>query len=468
MNTYVQNYWSLYLEFIRDFESITYNGFSLSYLVHFPALIRNNPEIWRQLDKDTFAKKLTRRIDDQSEVQQLFDQYIHSQRKETGNANKSNKVLFIDDQLLRIPPEILNNYFNPSKTVVVKTNHKKSPQDSSLNMPVHYVNDYLPNVNAATIHMRLQVKKLLESYKDHHLYQKPEFQKNLFNRMSTVINQIEICNNILKDIPTSCIVISSPNHFSRVVTFVAAKRGIPTICTQHGIIGNEFGYIPKIANIDAVYGQYEVDWYKALGVKEEALEITGHPRFDQAFQPRPISRVTFDKSLGLDHNKKTLLVVVRGERNISKWETLLETISASKEFEWNIVLKDFPNTDTHELERRFPFIQSAGSYDLYETLLHVDCVVSYPSTVGLEAMLVNKPVFIMQNKLLSYTGYFDRLGELVQKDPEKLAALIIKFINDPKWSQEVDERRDKFISYAYPDIGLSSERLYDLIHKLST
>ncbi|NIK12258.1 CDP-glycerol glycerophosphotransferase family protein [Alkalibacillus almallahensis] len=468
MNTYVQNYWSLYLEFIRDFESITYNGLSLSYLVHFPALIRNNPEVWKQLDTDTFAKQLTRRIDNQSKVQQLFDQYIQSQRKETRKANKSDRVLFINDQLLRIPPETLNHYFNPSKTVVVKTNQKKSPQDPSLNMPVHYVNDYLPNVNTATTHMRLQVKKLLKSYKDHHLYQKPKFQKMLFNRMSTAINQIEICNNMLKDIPASCIVISSPNHFSRVVTFVAAKRGISTICTQHGIIGNEFGYIPKIANIDAVYGQYEVDWYKALGVKEEALEITGHPRFDQAFQPSPISRATFDKSLGLNHNKKTLLVVVRGERNISKWETLLEKISASKEIKLNILLKDYPNTETHALERKFPFIKSSGSYDLYETLPHVDGVVSYPSTVGLEAMLVDKPVFIIQNRLLSYTGYFDELGELVQKDPEKLADLIIKFFYDPKWNKEVSEIRKKFIEYAYPDLGLSSERLHKLIKKFST
>ncbi|WP_411953832.1 hypothetical protein ACKXGF_11365 [Alkalibacillus sp. S2W] len=181
MNTYVQNYWSLYLEFIRDFQSVTYNGIALSYLVHFPALIRNNPEVWRQLDTDAFAKKLTRRIDDQSEVQQLFDQYIQSKRKGNRVANKSGKVLFVDDQLLRIPPKILNKYFDPSKTVVVKTNDKKLPHEPSLNMPVHYVNDYLPNMNTATTHMRLQVKKLLESYKDHHLYQKPDFQKMLFN-----------------------------------------------------------------------------------------------------------------------------------------------------------------------------------------------------------------------------------------------------------------------------------------------
>ncbi|WP_411953830.1 hypothetical protein ACKXGF_11355 [Alkalibacillus sp. S2W] len=161
------------------------------------------------------------------------------------------------------------------------------------------------------------------------------------------------------------------------------------------------------------------------------------------------------------------MVVVRGERHISKWETLLEKISASKEFEFNILLKDFTNTDTYELEKKFTFIKSTQSYGLYEALPHVDCVVSYPSTVGLEAMLVHKPLFIMQNKLLSYTGYFDRLGELVQKDPEKLADLIIKFFNEPKWTKEVSEIRVKFIEYAYPDLGLSSDRLLALINKVS-
>ncbi|MFP3490959.1 CDP-glycerol glycerophosphotransferase family protein, partial [Staphylococcus sp. SIMBA_130] len=77
-------------------------------------------------------------------------------------------------------------------------------------------------------------------------------------------------------------------------------------------------FIPKIATIDAVYGNYEVEWYKRLGVAKKTVAITGHPRFDQAFQPSTVKKSTFYKQLGLDKNKKTIMIVVRGNRDIVK------------------------------------------------------------------------------------------------------------------------------------------------------
>ncbi|MEC5424233.1 hypothetical protein QGM71_12100 [Virgibacillus sp. C22-A2] len=465
MNTYVKNYWSLYLDFIHDFQNLKYSGFSLSYLVHFPALIRKNPEIWKALYDESFTNRLTRQVKDQQEFQDVFDKYFQSHRKKSFVKNENRKVVVIADRLIRFPSRTFDDYFKPHKTVLIHTNKNKSIEPAANNIPTKYISDYKPDIKRETIQVKNKARALLKSFKGHHLYKEENFQKVLLTKLEAIINQIEICKKILKDVPASCIVVSSPNHFGRVVALVAAEQGIATICMQHGIIANEFGYIPKIATIDAVYGQYEVDWYRKLGVAKKSLAIIGHPRFDQAFQSQTSNRIDFNKELGLDNRKKTLLVVVRGDRNIGKWKILLDTIS--KELDLNILVKDFPNTNPHELTKAFPYVHSTQAFDLYDILPNVDCVVSYTSTVGLEAMLMKKPVFILHNTLPSYTGYFDDLGDVVQKDPKKLGGLIVKYYNDPAWSRHVDGKREKFLHYAYPDLGMSGERLSKLVNRLT-
>lgn len=466
MNTYVKNYWSLYLNFIHDFKKLKYSGFSLSYFVHFPALIRNNPEIWKAFYDESFTKQLTRQVKNQKEFQAEFNRYIQSHRKKASVKNEYGKVVVIADRLIRFPPKTFEEYFEPSKTVQIKTNGKNKSNEPATNIPTKYISDYKPDMKKTIIQVQNQARTLLKSYNGHHLYKEGNFQKSLLTKLAASINDIEICKSILKDTPASCIVVSSPNHFSRIVALVAAEQGIPTICMQHGIIANEFGYIPKIATVDAVYGQYEVDWYEKLGVPKGSLEIIGHPRFDQAFQSSTIKRTNFNKQLGLDNRKKTLMIVVRGNRSIGKWKILLDTISIGLDL--NVLIKDFPSKIPNELDKMYPFVHSSQALDLYDILPNVDCVVSYTSTVALEAMLLKKPVFILHNTLPSYTGYFDGLGEVVQKDPKKLGELIVKYFNDPSWGKHLNKKRENFLDYAYPDLSMSGERLSKLINRLTS
>lgn len=461
MNTYAKNYWSLYLDFIQDFEKLKYNGLPLSYIVHFPSLIRKNTEIWNELHNKEFAGQLRNQVKDQKEFQEVFDKYIQSLKKKTFVKNKHGKVIIIADRLIRIPRKTFDDYFDPLQTLIIMTGTKL---DKATNIPTKYISDYKSETKKAVIEGENQARAIFKSYEGHHLYKEENFKEIFLNKISAVINQIEIINNILGEVSASCIVVSSTNHFGRVVASVAAEKGIPTICMQHGIIGNEFGYMPKIATVDAVYGNFEVDWYKNLGVPKESLEIIGHPRFDQAFEPSTITKSKFDKQLGLDEGKKTLLIVVRGNRNIGKWKILIDTIS--NQLDINILIKDFPNDTPHALNKEFPFVNSTEAFDLYDILHNVDCVVSYTSTVALEAMLADKPVFILHNKLPSYTDYYNTLDELVQIDPQKLGELIIKYFNDPSWGGYVKEIRENFLSYAYPDFSKSSERLKNLIDRV--
>ncbi|WP_027963777.1 CDP-glycerol glycerophosphotransferase family protein [Halalkalibacillus halophilus] len=467
MNTYIKNYWSLYLEFILDFQKVTYRGLSLSYLIHFPSLIRKRPEVWNAFHQDAFAERLARQITDQKEFQQIFTQYFQSHKQSPSAKKAEGKVIVIGDRLIRLPDQTYQDYFPPSNTVIVKTSNKEKSIITPTRIPNKYISEYQINIKKQKIIIQNQLRQILKAYKGHHLYGKEYFQKLLLRKAADVANQIEISNRMLDDVTASCIIISSPNHFSRVVALVAAERGIPTICIQHGIVANEFGYLPKIATVDPVYGQYEVDWYKKMGAPVESLEIIGHPRFDQLFENKIPNKQNMYKKLGLNTKKKTLMVIVRGNRHIEKWKILLDTISKSKELDMNILIKDFPSNPSHELVKRYPFAQSTKNEELYDLLPIVDGVISYTSTVGLEAMLIHKPVFIMHTRLPSYTGYFDALGEAVQKDPQRLAVQIINYFNDESWKKSIDNAREEFLKYAYPNVGSSGNRLQELVNRLS-
>ncbi|MGJ9458024.1 CDP-glycerol glycerophosphotransferase family protein [Oceanobacillus sp. CF4.6] len=473
MNTYVKNYWSLYLDFLRDFQKLNYKGFSLSFICHFPSLIRKNTEIWKDLYDEKFTERLKNEVENQKEIQEVFNKYIQSHKKKPVAKNKLGKVVVNYDTLLRFPKKTFDDHFDRSKTMIVmagnKNNKRPSPNVNTkkmlFNLPVNYLSDYKIDTKKAILQLRTQARSMFKSYKDHHLYKDKNFQTLFLKKIAEIVNCIEQSIHFYDEVLVSCLLVASTHSYiSRILLLVAAERGIPTICIQHGILANEFGFIPKIATIDAVYGNYELDWYKRLGVSKKSIAITGHPRFDQAFQPSTVKRSTFYKKLGLDKNKKAILIVVRGNRDIAKWRILIDTIS--KSLNLNIVIKDYPIKTTHDLSKEFPFVRSSQDYDLYDILPNVDVIVSYPSTVCLEAMLVNKPLFVLNKKLPSYTGYYNGLDDLAQKDPKKLGELVIKYFTDLNYKNKVKEKRENFLRVAYPDFSMSGERLKKLINRL--
>ncbi|WP_157087621.1 hypothetical protein [Oceanobacillus damuensis] len=454
---------------------MNYRGFTISYICHFPSLIRNNTVLWNDLYDEKFTKRLKNQVKEQKEIQEAFNNYIQSHKKKPLVKIKHGKVVVNYDTILRFPVKTFDDYFDRSKTMIVMAGSKKNKKKSSsantynkmlYNIPTKILSNYEINTKKAVIQLQNQARAMFKSYKGHHLYKDEKFQILFLKKITEIVNCIEQSILFLDDVSVSCIVFSNTHSYiSRILALAAAEKGIPTICMQHGIIGNEFGYIPKIAAINAVYGNFEVRWYKKMGVPKNSLAIIGHPRFDQAFMSPKITRSKFYKQLGLDKSKKTVMLVVRGNRDIAKWRILIRMIS--KKLKINILIKDFPSKNPHALTKEFPSVHSTQSYDLYDILPNVDLVISYPSTVALEAMLLNKPLFILDKKLPSYTGYYNSLDEVVQKDPEKLGKLAVRYFNDPNWGIYVQEKKRNFLRNAYPDFSMSGKRLKRLINSLT-
>jgi len=502
MDISLKNYWSLYVNFLNDFERLKYRGFSLSYFCHLPSFVIGNEQIWNTLSDIHFAEKLQKKVHDQKEFQEVFNQFVQSHERKALAQNKHGKVVVHVDKLLRFPTNMLKDYFDRTNTIQVisneigkrkgvnipaqrkKTNKaialtnnividgekikkKHTPLRSMINdIPVYYLSNYKIDIEKAVIQIQNQARVIIQSYKAHHLYTDVHFQTWLLNKIAAVVEQIEMSFLFLQDVPASCIIVSTTHSYkSRILALVAMEKGIPTICMQHGIISSELGYIPKIATIDALYGNFEVDWYKKIGVPAHSLEVIGHPRFDQALTQSTITRNTFNSTLGLDPKKKNVMIVVREKHHMDKWRIVIETIS--KKLSLNILIKNYPSKQPHPLTEEFSYVHSTQAYPIYDIFPNVDAVVAYSSTVGLEAMLANKPVFILEEGFVGYTEYFTMLGKLAQSDPQKLGEIIVTYFTDPQLKNYAVNKRKKFLQYMYPDSLKSAERLVSLIHRLT-
>ncbi|MBP2078002.1 CDP-glycerol glycerophosphotransferase family protein [Oceanobacillus polygoni] len=477
MNTTSRNYWSLYVEFLEAFEVLKYKGFSIPYLCHFRSLNHENHYIWDHLSSEEFIKSLSHEVKDKKTLQQIFSTYkqSHINRKKSKLSKKAShangKVVLYDAyNLIRFPKEIITKHFPPTATIFLQDYKLKEKPKVIKGIPVegipsHYLNEYSADVSLNIQILKGKADEIISNYTNHPMFNDATFKKYFYMQIEGIVNRIEEANRYFRMNPVSCIIFSSTHYYQcRTIAMVAAEMGIPTICMQHGIIGDERGYMPKIADVDAVYSNFELNWFKQLGISDQAVEVIGHPRFDTIHQDPSISKNELENELELKKNKKMILMIVRGKTQIENWERLIKKLDESGDY--NIVIKDYPYL-THQLTTISPNVYPSKDIQLYDLIHHSDLVVSYISTVGLEAMIAKKPVFVLSTPFPTYTGYFDSLGELAQSDPLTISKMINNYFRDGKFKELVEEKREAFLSQAYPAAKPSGDRLVDLINWLA-
>lgn len=111
--------------------------------------------------------------------------------------------------------------------------------------------------------------------------------------------------------PSSLIVLEDVTAFSRSMCQVLRNRGIPIVVVQHGIQTNDhagFFVMPKVGDVQAVWGEYYRRWSIDRGKPDEAEVVTGSPKHDRLRNLTPIDRQRVCRRFGLDTRLKVVLV----------------------------------------------------------------------------------------------------------------------------------------------------------------
>ncbi|MBU8907592.1 capsular polysaccharide export protein, LipB/KpsS family [Desertibacillus haloalkaliphilus] len=312
-------------------------------------------------------------------------------------------------------------------------------------------------------------EKRFKQLQNHIVFGDSYFQKKFIKVIPSITRDVVAMDQFLSEVPISCVLVSDSGNL-RVPQLHPRSWGIPTISLQHGLLLTWQARMPVLATKKAVYGQFEMDLFKGKGVNKESIVITGHPRFDESATKK-------EQSIQLKESTPLKVLIATQPKNNKKvWEKFIEY--AIKEFQVSIVIKPHPKErsikEYKKLSNKYPqVVVSSRKSSLYDAMQQSDVVIVNSSTVGLEAMLCNKPVLILEMEHRLSEGakrYFspNLLGELVQSNHEKLANCLGKLITEKQMINYTAKKRNQFLSYVYPKSNQSSgDLLVQLIEELT-
>lgn len=452
--TYLNNYWSIYNEFIKYFSDLKFRRIPLALIPNFYQLL--DQELMDEMDDEEFVENYLECNLDEHMIQPEFDKYLNEIIIPI--IDKPGKLL-IHKRYSKL--EQYNfKIFDPKNTIILGKNSGMS----LYNIPMRY----FEKVKLDTDGYMDEANRLFEKYKDHRVFGNTFFKEKVLKQIPVIINLIESCFRFYEDNNIGCVLVgTTEDSISRSLVIVGRMMGIPSLCMQHGLITGEEAFLPIFANKMCINGFYDEDLLLNKGVVQGQYEITGHPRFDVISNDnRVLSKNLFFKKYNLDLSKKTIFIATQHFAP-NHWDEFIEKIE--KEMDVQIIIKPHPvevkrGVDTHykDLAKEYPQVKIISEHSaLYDIIGNVDLGLVVSSTVGIEIMLFNKPLIVMKNDRYDF---YDGLGYMSVGDTDELIGLVKGLLTSNKQYKNALDNMQSFLDYIYPQ-RLSGIKLKKIIDK---
>ncbi|SFJ77786.1 hypothetical protein SAMN04487936_104160 [Halobacillus dabanensis] len=447
MNTFEKNYWGLYMDFLAAFKDWDYQGISLSLCTHFYSLVQSIPNLEKSIIKPSYSKLWA----DKSVLQGRFETYLPAYQRQICRG----KVIYYD-KLLRIPYPFYKELSPLTETVLLKpevTNMIAHPVPGAT---LRGLKQYGKDVDGQVRKQEKRFTKIAGAYKSHPLFGKRQFLTAMKKQIAKIIHFVEASESFLMKEEASLIVLGETNSIdTRALTLSARKRGIPTICLQHGAMVSSFGYLPKVADYQGVYGRYEQTLFEKRGIDRELVPMIGHPRFDEMVTRKPLPPSQLDRKTKAE--KKVLLI----DHHTDK--AMIHRVI-------KLLLKDAPDLDlvikvqkgggTFDMYAKHKRVHLVRRVHLYDLLAYVDAVISYESTVVLESLLLGKKTFVWNLNQSGLTDYFNQLPVSTYQKEDLLVHDLLTFMNERNPSDG-----DKLSKQVRPNFYIPSNQKSTLLLK---
>jgi len=276
----------------------------------------------------------------------------------------------------------------------------------------------------------------------------------------------------------SLLLASDAHHGSRLFTLVANQLGIPSLVVQHGATIGDFGYVPLYATRFAAWGEISKQWLIAKGVSPERIVITGSPRLDHLADNKKfvLTREDFCSRFSLSPSGFWVLWAmdpITKQENTTILKVLLDVVSR---IEWcYLIIRPHPGSPQIDWISRLVNSQkrvviSSPEYPLYEVLKVVDAVIIQDSTVGLEAMALDKPVIVLYPMGKPMSELYIQTGAVITATCADELQRILEKLYYGQMSVEMllaASARHNFVrSYLFKVDGQSAQRVAEAVNAL--
>ena len=368
---------------------------------------------------------------------------------------------------------------------------------------------------------RYKVIEMLYNYRYVELSNNTDIISRLIH-YSNLKKKLPICNTEIKELlnnykPDMIVLGHDTMILHKIFIDEAHKNNIPTLLVQEGTIAtsydlnfswtysgrlrtslnllgrkirnrifpatNQVKYGHGGATKIAVWGNYTKNLLIAENVDASKIVVTGSPRYDR-FCNLNINKKNIMQKLGLLQHKSTVLYIDQRliqNRIFSEKETyeytrdIFKAVLQLPETQLVVKLREGPGKDVSlkltnriikDIKRNNEIVVT-DKY-LYELLIIADVVIIFYSTVGMEAILLDKPVVSVNFSGFEPYPYVKSGAVLGCYTPEDIRPTIKRALYNQSTKHLLAEKRKNFIyNHLYKRDGKTSKRIANLIIQMA-
>jgi hypothetical protein len=305
-----------------------------------------------------------------------------------------------------------------------------------------------------------------------------------------VVKYKDLAVQMIKDEkPNLILLVNEYSWRERSLVFAAKLLNIPVMAIQHGVI-HEFhrGYMYgekeitlgcPLPDITAVYGYYYYNLLTEISsYPKDRVIVTGQPRYDHLFAvEQKYSRNQVIDKYKIDPNSKIILWTTQChglsmKENIVNFETAFNCIDNLKEEDITLIIKQHPGETNKYTKLIYRFLKkykinviiTAKDADTYELIYACDVLMTKSSTTVLEAILLDKPVIVLN--LSGERDVINFVQEGVAKgvyNQTSLEPTIVNLLSN----DDLKTYRQRFISqYLFNNDGMATTRIIQAINNI--
>jgi CDP-glycerol glycerophosphotransferase (TagB/SpsB family) len=276
----------------------------------------------------------------------------------------------------------------------------------------------------------------------------------------------ECFNNFLSENEPKLIIILGEGHSHHHLAFYLTKKNgkkVQFLFAMHGSFGDYPLYENLFSDKIALYGRHYGELLVKMKNSPNKMVVTGNPAWDYLAT----------KKINLNNfgDKKIILLAATNMPNERDYLANLVISTLARLPEYQLIIKLHPEEETIYYERllqKYKIKAEIFTEQLHSLILISSVVITAYSTVGLESLLLNKPVIDVNltNKPF-YQDYVEKGVALGIRKEEDLLPAIKSILEDETVRQKLEKNRKKYIyEHAYKQDGKAAERVVKLINSM--
>ena len=280
---------------------------------------------------------------------------------------------------------------------------------------------------------------------------------------------VRTLQNVMRRLSPDVVIATNSPRAERAAIMAARDFGIPAVCLVDLLALHEIEYIgvEDYADRICVMSQFVKQLFLAAGRKDEEVVVTGNPAFDRLSDPSlPASADRLRSQRGWGSDKVILWASNveparhpfsghKGDPELPRRVDLALFELIKRHPDWRLVIRPHPS-EVLQYDSLPERVEISNGEPLPPLLKACDVVVTLASTVGLEAVLLGKPLVSIDLSIFTPDLPYAKMGlstgvtSLIDLEAGILRALTSKVLTNLE----------------LPEVGTSAARITEVIRQL--